>query len=74
MHTRLTLHLGEERTVRRLTEDKLGVQDQEVLEAELLTPLAPAEQGLYWGYTTRIANGLSDVFASCPYEVRGNRL
>eukprot|EP00898_Chlorokybus_atmophyticus_P007940 jgi/Chlat1/8147/Chrsp76S07605 len=34
--------------------------------------VSPAEprlkQGLYWGYTTRLAQGLSAVFSECPWE------
>lgn len=34
-----------------------------------VSPSAPRESaGLYWGYTTRLAAGLSEVFTQCPYE------
>ncbi|KMS94082.1 hypothetical protein BVRB_024980, partial [Beta vulgaris subsp. vulgaris] len=34
-----------------------------------VSPTRPKEDlGLYWGYTTRMAAGLSEVFSNCPYE------
>jgi len=34
----------------------------------VVAPSAPkTEAGLYWGYATRLAANLSDVFAQCPY-------
>lgn len=33
-------------------------------------PSKPREEdGLYWGYTVRLASGLGDVFAGCPFPV-----
>uniref|UniRef100_A0A1B6DRB7 Uncharacterized protein n=1 Tax=Clastoptera arizonana TaxID=38151 RepID=A0A1B6DRB7_9HEMI len=35
----------------------------------VVSPSTPKQElGVYWGYTVRIANSLSDVFAKCPYE------
>ena len=32
-------------------------------------PSAPREElGLYWGYQTRLASGMADVLAGCPYK------
>ena len=35
----------------------------------MVTPNAPREEaGLYWGYTTRLAKGLSGLVRECPFE------
>lgn len=35
-----------------------------------VAPSAPREEGgLYWGYTTRVAGNLPEVFAGCPFKV-----
>ena len=42
----------------------------EVLPARLVSPSEPREAaGLYWGYTTRLAAGLSAALSDCPFEV-----
>lgn len=34
-----------------------------------VAPSAPREElGLYWGYQTRLASGLADVIAGCPFK------
>lgn len=39
------------------------------LKGEIVSPVTPrAETGVYWGYTVRIANTLSQVFSQCPYK------
>lgn len=36
---------------------------------ELVSPTTPrTELGIYWGYTVRLADSLSDIFAKCPYD------
>jgi predicted SPOUT superfamily RNA methylase MTH1 len=40
-----------------------------------VAPSAPREEaGLYWGYTTRVAKNLAEVFAGCPFKVRARVL
>lgn len=37
-----------------------------------MSPSAPREQaGLYWGYTTRLAAGISGVLDGCPFKKSG---
>lgn len=44
--------------------------DAKGLQARLVDPLQPRKRrGLYWGYTIRIANGLSAALTECPYQV-----
>jgi predicted SPOUT superfamily RNA methylase MTH1 len=39
------------------------------IRAKIVPPSQPRlETGIYWGYTVRIANSLSEVFSKCPYE------
>lgn len=34
-----------------------------------MPPSAPREElGLYWGYQTRLASGMADLLAGCPYK------
>jgi predicted SPOUT superfamily RNA methylase MTH1 len=40
------------------------------LEGSVVSPAEPREQlGVYWGYTTRIANDFDAIFNECPFEV-----
>lgn len=40
-----------------------------LMKGTVVSPSAPREDdGTYWGYTTRIAPSISDVFGGCPYE------
>lgn len=61
---RVTLHMGE-------SPDNQTLDDgSEVLNAEVVSPDEPRRAaGLYWGYTTRIARGISAVFSECPFQV-----
>lgn len=35
----------------------------------MVSPSAPREDnGMYWGYTTRMASSIKDVFDGCPFE------
>jgi methyltransferase len=39
------------------------------IKGTVVSPSVPREQdGTYWGYTTRIATSINDVFDSCPFE------
>eukprot|EP00884_Botryococcus_braunii_P002841 jgi/Botrbrau1/12558/Bobra.0169s0094.2 len=63
---RVTLHMGEA-PVRRLQQG-LGAGEA-VLQARLAVPSEPREAlGQYWGYSTRIASSLQDVFSKCPFS------
>lgn len=61
---RVTLHMGD-------SPDNQTLDDgSEVLNAEVVSPDVPRRAaGLYWGYTTRIARGISAVFSECPFQV-----
>ena len=42
-----------------------------VLLGTAVAPSRPREEGgTYWGYTTRLASSLKEVFSGCPFEVR----
>mmetsp|Transcript_16539 Transcript_16539/g.18372 ORF Transcript_16539/g.18372 Transcript_16539/m.18372 type:complete len:500 (+) Transcript_16539:127-1626(+) len=39
------------------------------LKGVVVSPSAPREtDGTYWGYTTRVAQNLTDVFKNCPFD------
>lgn len=43
----------------------------EVLPACLVAPSEPrTSAGMYWGYTTRLASGLSEALTNSPFKVR----
>lgn len=61
---RVTLRMGD-------APAKATVNGQQVLEAQLVLPTAPREEGgLYWGYVTRIAPTLEDMLR-CPFSGGG---
>jgi predicted SPOUT superfamily RNA methylase MTH1 len=33
-----------------------------------VSPTEPVGNGLYWGYTTRVATSLSEAISACPYK------
>lgn len=36
---------------------------------EIVSPITPrSELGVYWGYTVRLANTLTEVFSKSPYK------
>ncbi|GAB2210268.1 hypothetical protein Droror1_Dr00015531 [Drosera rotundifolia] len=35
---------------------------------QVVSPLTPRDEGMYWGYRVRYASSLSFVFDECPYE------
>mmetsp|Transcript_19894 Transcript_19894/g.67795 ORF Transcript_19894/g.67795 Transcript_19894/m.67795 type:complete len:202 (+) Transcript_19894:2-607(+) len=56
--TRVTVSLGKK-------EPKAGAQ----LEGSVVSPAEPRErQGMYWGYTVRVARSLSEALTGCPWE------
>jgi predicted SPOUT superfamily RNA methylase MTH1 len=39
------------------------------IQGSVVSPSAPREDnGTYWGFTTRLASSINDVFEGCPYE------
>ena len=66
---RVTLQMGPQPTQMTLQQPGLG-SGQQVLFGQLAKPSSPREsEGTYWGYTTRLATSLSQVFRDCPFEV-----
>ena len=40
-----------------------------VIKGSVVSPAAPREDnGMYWGYTTRFANSIHEVFDGCPFD------
>lgn len=40
-----------------------------VMEGKAVSPTTPRdEEGMYWGYTTRLASSINGIFEECPYE------
>lgn len=61
--------MGPQPTQMVLQQAGLG-SGQQVLFGQLAKPSSPREtEGTYWGYTTRLATSLSQVFQDCPFEV-----
>jgi predicted SPOUT superfamily RNA methylase MTH1 len=49
--------------------DKSAYSKPGQIQGTVVSPSAPREDnGTYWGYSTRIASSIHDVFESCPYE------
>ena len=66
MGARVTLALGD----RPEPEAHPGGGEGEVLPGRACSPSEPRESGgLYWGYTTRLASGLSAALSDSPFEV-----
>ena len=66
---RATLEMGPEPRAKRLASGPLGGAAT-VLDGRLALPSAPrAKLGAYWGYTVRIARGLSAAVSECPFQV-----
>lgn len=69
-NVRVTLLMGAQPTQMILQQPGLGL-GQQVLFGQLAQPSSPRENdGTYWGYTTRLATSLNQVFQDCPYGVR----
>lgn len=63
---RVTLALGD----RPEPEAHPGGGEGEVIPGRTCSPSEPRESGgLYWGYTTRLASGLSAALSDSPFEV-----
>lgn len=72
-NVRVTLQMGAQPTEMTLQQPSLGAGRQ-VLFGQLAKPLSPKEtEGTYWGYTTRLASTISQVFKDGPYGVRNTR-
>ncbi len=68
-NVRVTLQMGPQPTEMTLQQPGLG-SGQQVLFGQLAKPSSPREtQGTYWGYTTRLATSLSQVFQDSSFEV-----
>lgn len=66
---RVTLEMGEQPQPHRIESGPLG-RGVDALAGSVVLPSDPhAKSGTYWGYTVRIASGLSAVFSGCPYQV-----
>jgi len=60
---RVTLHMGVSPTNETLDDGS------EVLIGQIVSPDEPRQKaGLYWGYTTRIARGISSVVSESPFQ------
>lgn len=70
LNVRVTLQMGAQPTEMTLQQPSLGAGRQ-VLFGQLAKPSSPREtEGTYWGYTTRLASSISQVFKDGPYGVR----
>ncbi|KNC86351.1 hypothetical protein SARC_01510 [Sphaeroforma arctica JP610] len=50
-------------------QDPHGAKPGKHPKGTVVKPSAPREEaGLYWGYTTRIANTMADIWSECPYK------
>ena len=68
-NVRVTLQMGAQPNEFTLQQLRLR-SGQQVLFGQLAESASPREQqGTYWGYTTRLASTLSQVFADSPFEV-----
>ena len=39
------------------------------MKGTVVSPTTPRdEEGMYWGYTTRLASSINAIFEECPYE------
>lgn len=66
---RATLEMGPKPKTKQIAGGPLG-DAAVVLEGSLALPSSPrAKLGTYWGYTVRIARGLSAAVSECPFEV-----
>ena len=67
---RATLEMGLQPEAKQLAAGPLGGAAA-VLVGQLALPSAPrAKLGTYWGYTVRIARGLSAAVSESPFKVR----
>ena len=70
MGARVTLRMGDAWERVQLGAGPLGPP----CEAYAAAPVPPGEPrrsaGVYWGYSVRLARGLSGALSGCPFEVR----
>lgn len=53
----------------RCTVKLMAKEGNKRLRGIIVAPNVPRkETGVYWGYTVRLANSLSQVFSQCPYK------
>ncbi|XP_023948792.1 putative methyltransferase C9orf114 [Bicyclus anynana] len=53
----------------RVTVKMTNTEGSKKLKGKIVSLATPrAETGVYWGYTVRIVNSLSQVFTQCPYK------
>lgn len=63
---RCTVKLDPKAYVTKNTSSKKGVS---VMEGTVVSPTTPRdEDGIYWGYTTRLASCINAIWEECPYE------
>ncbi len=66
---RATLEMGPKARTKQMAAGPLGGAAV-VLEGALALPSIPKARGTYWGYTVRIAKGLTAALSDSPFEVR----
>ena len=67
---RVTLDMGQERKLMPMIKGPLVGKRQQALVGRVVLPTEPrARTGTYWGYSVRIASGLSEALSASPYEV-----
>ncbi|KAH0554515.1 putative methyltransferase C9orf114 [Cotesia glomerata] len=42
--------------------------DGKKIKGQVVSPRTPKENGIYWGYSVRIARSLSEIIEKCPYK------
>lgn len=42
--------------------------DGKKIKGQVVSPRTPKENGMYWGYSVRIARSLSEIIEKCPYK------
>ena len=53
----------------RVTVRIFNQENPKKLKGEVVSPLVPrAETGVYWGYSVRLAQNLTEIFTECPYS------
>ena len=75
---RITLELGSSPSHTSIPQGLLSQLGEEpgnkgALQGRLVDPMLPRKrQGVYWGYSVRIANGLTAALEQCAFQVRGD--
>ena len=68
---RATLEMGPKARTKQMAAGPLGGAAV-VLEGTLALPSDPKAKGIYWGYSVRIAKGLTAALSDSPFEVRNH--